>query len=119
MGPTGVVLRLDGPWTYGVLVNHIWLVAGKADRADVSATFIQPFLTYTTRKATTYAINTETSHDWVSGRSLVPINLNVAQLVKIGGQPVSLGGGFRIYAVSPEGGPNWGLRFTTTFLFPR
>ena len=23
-GPTGVILRLDGPWTYGVLANHIW-----------------------------------------------------------------------------------------------
>mgnify|MGYP005849769419 CR=1 FL=1 len=118
MGPTAVVLRLDGQWTYGVLINHIWSVAGKADRADVSATFVQPFLTYTTRKATTYSLNAETSHDWISGRSLVPINIAVTQLVKISGQPVSLGGGVRVFAVSPKGGPNWGLRLSMTFLFP-
>ncbi len=23
-GPTGVILQLNGPWTYGVLANHIW-----------------------------------------------------------------------------------------------
>lgn len=117
MGPTAVVLRIDGQWTYGMLVNHIWSVAGKAERADVSATFLQPFLTYTTRRATTYALNTETSHDWVSGRSLMPINVTVSQLVKISGQPVSLGGGTRVHAVSLTGGPDWGLRPNMTLLF--
>src|SRR5271166_1035134 len=23
-GPTGVVLQINGPWTYGVLANHVW-----------------------------------------------------------------------------------------------
>ena len=27
-GPTGVVLKIDGPWTYGGLANHIWSYAG-------------------------------------------------------------------------------------------
>ncbi len=28
-GPTGVVLMQSGPWTYGMLANHIWSFAGQ------------------------------------------------------------------------------------------
>jgi len=44
IGPTGVVLRQTGPWTYGMLANHIEPFAGKDSRTDISATFIQPFI---------------------------------------------------------------------------
>lgn len=58
IGPTGVALKQAGPWTYGALVNHIESFAGYDDRADISATFIQPFLTYITKTKTTFALNT-------------------------------------------------------------
>lgn len=45
-GPTVVALKQDGPWTYGVLANHIWSFAGNDDRDDISNTFLQPFLSY-------------------------------------------------------------------------
>src|SRR5262249_5219800 len=41
LGPTGVVLRQQGPWTYGVLASHTWSVAGSDGRPDISSTFIQ------------------------------------------------------------------------------
>lgn len=28
-------------------------------------------------------------------------------------------GGYRYYAEKPSGGPDWGLRFTVTFLFAK
>ena len=40
-GPTAVLLKQDGPWTYGALVNHIWGVGGVEGRNDVSSTFLQ------------------------------------------------------------------------------
>jgi hypothetical protein len=49
----------------------------------------------------------------------VPINLSVTQLLRIGGQPLSLQLGYRYYADAPTGGPDWGLRFTFTLLFPK
>ena len=69
-GPTGVVLKQEGPWTYGALANHIESFAGDSDRGDVSATFLQPFLAYVTPSQTTYSLNTESTYDWetVSGR---------------------------------------------------
>jgi hypothetical protein len=33
--------------------------------------------------------------------------------------PISLGIGYREYVETPEGGPDWGLRFILTFLFPK
>ena len=54
-GPTAVVLKQSNGWTRGVLANHIWSFAGDGDRADVNATFLQPFLTYTTPTQWTFA----------------------------------------------------------------
>jgi hypothetical protein len=49
----------------------------------------------------------------------VPANLIVSQLLKIGKQPVQFSLGGRYYAEKPDGGPDWGLRFVVTFLFPK
>ncbi len=119
VGPTIVVLKQSGQFTVGALANHIWSVAGSDDRPDVSATFIQPFVSYTTKKATTYSLNTESTYDWKAEQWVVPINVSVSQLVKVGKQPVSFGIGGRYYVAKPDGGPNWGLRFVTTLLFPK
>ena len=118
-GPTVVLLKQSGRSTFGLLANHIWSVAGDHDRGDVSATFVNPFFSYTTKRATTYSFNTETTYDWESEKWIVPLNLNVSQLVRVGKQPMSFGMGGRYYLSSPRSGPNWGLRFTTTFLFPK
>ena len=52
----------------------IWSVAGNGSRDEVSATFMQPFLTYTTPTFTTFGINTETTYDWEHRQGTVPIN---------------------------------------------
>jgi len=63
-GPTGVVIRQQGPWTVRALANHIWSFAGNSSRADVNATFLQPFVTYTARTATTFSLQAESTYDW-------------------------------------------------------
>ena len=67
----------------GALVNHVWSFAGDSDRTDVSSTFLQPFLTYTTKKQTTFTLNTESTYDWDRSQWTVPTNVGVAQLVNI------------------------------------
>jgi len=118
-GPTAVVLKQDSGWTYGALANHVWSFAGDGQRASVSATFIQPFVSFTTKTYTNYTANTESTYDWKARQWTVPLNVSVSQLMKIGGQPVSFALGYRSYVERPEGGPDWGLRFTVTFLFPK
>ena len=117
-GPTIVALRQEHGFTYGILANHIWSFAGWGDQ-DVSATFLQPFFSCTTKTYTTFTLNTESTYDWENEEWTVPLNLMVAQLMKIGKMPVQFQIGGRYYAESPAGGPDWGLRFTVTFLFPK
>jgi len=120
IGPTAVALKQDGPWTYGALVNHIESVAGDDDRADISATFLQPFLTYGTPEGITYALNLESTYDWDAEQASVPVNLQVNKVSRIGGQMIQFGGGVRYWADSPEGGPEgWGLRLNFVLLYPR
>jgi hypothetical protein len=118
-GPTGVALKQDGPWTYGLLANHIWSFAGSG-RQDVNATFMQPFVSYTTPAAWSFALNTESTYDWDRKQWAVPLNAIVSKVTKLGDQLVSFGAGARYWADGPEGGPHgWGFRLTVTLLFPR
>jgi hypothetical protein len=117
-GPTAVMLKQQNGWTYGLLANHVWSYAGSGTNS-ISATFVQPFLSFTTRTHTTLGVNTESSYDWIGEQWTVPVNFTVAQLLKIGGLPLQFQVGGRIYADKPDGGPDWGLRFAVTFLFPK
>jgi hypothetical protein len=119
-GPTAVVLKQSGHWTYGALANHIWSFAGDDDRQDVNSTFLQPFISYTTKDAWTFALNTESTYNWESEEWSVPINFTVAKLVKINKQPIQLTAGVRYWAESPDNGPDgFGARLAITFLFPK
>ncbi len=120
MGPTAVALKQTAEgWTYGALANHIWSVAGDDNRADVSATFLQPFLAKGLGQGRTASVNLESTYDWKSKQWNVPLNLQYSKVTKWGKQLVSLQGGVRAYLDTPPGGPDWGLRFVVTFLYPR
>jgi hypothetical protein len=118
-GPTAVALTQKNGWTVGMLANHIWSFAGDESRKEINATFLQPFISYTTPEAWTYTLNTESTYDWNATTWSVPINAQVSKLLRFGNQPVSLGVGARDWAESPAGGPEgWAFRATMTFLFP-
>jgi hypothetical protein len=74
-GPTGLVLKQTGGWTYGVLANHLWSYAGNEDRRSVNATFVQPFISYSTKTHTTFTLNAESTYDWNESQWTVPLNL--------------------------------------------
>ena len=119
-GPSFVVLKQDGPWTYGALLNHIWSYAGEDDRNEISASFLQPFATYTTPNAVSITLQTETTYDWKSEQWSVPVFGVVSKVFNVGGQLVSLGAGVKYYADSTDAGAEgWGGRLTATLLFPK
>jgi hypothetical protein len=120
LGPTGVALKQQGPWTVGLLANHIWSFAGDDDRADINATFIQPFVSYITRTKTTLSILTESTYDWEAEQWSVPVIAQVAQLFKIGPQILQFSVGAKYWIESPDNGPeDWGARAQLTLLFPK
>lgn len=144
-GPTGVILQLNGPWTYGVLANHIWSLTNVPSPASgvgatppstsdveeliaegpttlgrwrISTTFVQPFLSYTFPTHTTAFVSSEATYNWTTRQWTVPVNVGANQLLKIGGQIIQIGGLARYWAERPTGGPTWGLQFRATWVLP-
>ena len=119
-GPTAVALRQLGPWTYGALGNHVWSFAGDGDRRDVSATFVQPFLSYTTATATTFSLQSESTYDWKGEDWNVPLNVVVGQVLRLGDQLLQVKAGIRYWIDSPAtGADDCGFRVGLTLLYPR
>jgi hypothetical protein len=124
-GPTGVVIRIQGPWVYGILANQVWSFADASsdDRADVNQAFIQPFLGYVTPGGVTYTLNSESTANWEAkgdGETwTVPIHFLVSKLTKFGPFPFSVQAGVGVYVAAPKDGPDWKLRTNFVVLLPR
>lgn len=121
LGPTGVALWQGGPWTVGILANQIWSVAGDEDAPDINATYMQPFLSYTTSDAWTFTLNSESTYNWETDQWSVPVNGVVSKLVRFGKLPVSLFAGARYWVDTPKdtGPEGWGARAGFTILLPK
>ena len=122
IGPTVVVLKQVGGLTAGALMNQLWSVVISEDRKSVSQMFLQPFMAYTTKTHTTFTLSTESTANWNAsssdGKWTVPLIFQISQILKIGKQPISLQVGGKYYADSPRYGPDWGVRFNFTLLYP-
>jgi len=120
LGPTAVALKqTDAGWTYGALVNQLWSVSGGDGRPEVNAMFLQPFLTKALGQGRTLSFNLESTYDWTHEQWTIPLNVGYSKVSKLGAQLVSWQGGVRYYLEAPDDGPEWGLRFGLTLLFPK
>jgi len=132
-GPTFVGLQMNGAWTYGALINHIWSLSKvpgppafaeigdnnfAIERQPINATFLQPFVSYTLPTQTTLSLTSESLYDWSAQRWTVPINVGINQLISVYGQKMQLGGQIRCYVETPTGGPTWGFQLRWTLVFP-
>jgi hypothetical protein len=118
LGPTAVAVYQAGAWTCGALANHLWPVAGERRREAPDTSLVQPFVGYVTPSRTTVALNAEATYDGTHAQWAVPVHLTVAQLLKLGPQPLSVFVAARYWAASPDGGAKgWGIRYGVTLLF--
>jgi len=119
-GPAIVALTMQGQWTIGMLANHIWSYAGDSARQDISNTFMQPFVAYTTPTAWTYSVQSETTYNWETEKWSVPVNVAIAKLVRWGKLPVSLQAGVGYWLDAPDAGPEgWRFRVQANFVLPK
>jgi len=117
-GPNGLVLKLNGQWTYGALVNHIWSYAGSGFN-DVSASFVQPFATYATKTGASFTIASENTQDWNNDFFGGFTGVYYAKVTKFGKQMVQLSAGPKVYYGNNPFNPDWGFRANITLLFPK
>jgi hypothetical protein len=120
IGPTAVALKHKGHTNVGLLASHVWSVAGSDSHLDVSETYAQPFVAYTTTKAWTFAATSYDTYNWTAGRWTAIVNpIRVSKLMKLGTQRLSVGGALRCTVTSPQYQPKGcGLEFTVTPVYP-
>jgi hypothetical protein len=123
-GPTIVMLKQAGHWTYGFLANHLWSFHSTSDidRAKVDKTFLQPFLAYNTPHAITFTVQSEATydHEAASGQKwTVPVSLQVSKVSRFGPFPFQMSGGWGYFVDSPDMGPDRKIRIVFSVLLPR
>jgi hypothetical protein len=122
LGPTVVVLRIQGHWLFGTLVQNLTSVAGPSARADVNQMLIQPFANYNLKHGWYLTSSPLITANWEvnpNQRWLVPVGGGLGKIVHFGKLPVN------IYAQSfrnverPDGTTHWSARFQAQLLFPK
>ncbi len=117
---TAVALTQSKGWTVGALVNQLWSFAGNSSRPEYNKFYLQPFLNYTTKTATTVGLSAEGTYDWIARGMSMPLIGTLSQVGKVNGQLFSLGVAVKYYVATVPNGPHGvGGRVTLTLLFPR
>jgi hypothetical protein len=119
LGPTGALVLRRGAFVAGAAASHLWSVAGNADRADVSRTTAQPFVSWTNRSALTVGTSLEGAYDWTADTWRPALNLGASQVVSVNARSASVGVFARTYGGGGANVPRWGVRFVVTLVFPR
>jgi hypothetical protein len=120
VGPTIIVLKQTKGWTFGMLANQVWSVAGDESTADVNQMYLQPFITHNWKSGSGLTVNSEITQNWEAGTTNAYINIMAGALTKFGNQLVQLQVGPRIHVAAPEGGKSdFGVRAAAIFVFPK
>jgi hypothetical protein len=115
LGSSAVALWQKSGWTVGMLATQNWRVAGPG---DYNASYFQPFISHTFKTATTIAIDSESTYDWLGEEWTISFNNTYSQVFKVGKIPVQIGLALQYYAQSPVPGQQWGFRVNITPMFP-
>jgi hypothetical protein len=119
VGPSCVALWQKSGWSVGGIVTQNWRVAGPG---EYNASYFQPFISHTFKTATTIAVDSESSYNWISEGAdqdwTISFNNTYSQVIKIGKIPVQIGVALQYYAQSPVPGQQWGFRVNITPMFP-
>ncbi len=118
VGPTAVALKQVGAFTVGGLINHIWSVAGDADRADVNLTFIQPFVARNFKGGYALGLSSEISQNWDFDATAGVLVLTGSKVVTLGSQMAQVAIGPRIFYGNGRAA-DVGFRAIFTLLFPK
>lgn len=118
-GPAMIVAKTGKPITWGGLVQHVWSFAGASDRARVSVTTVQPFLTYLLPDAWAATVSSETTYNWSAASEdawTVPATVGVSKVVRLGGEFINFGLAYVHYLERPRFTTKTELRLSVTYV---
>jgi hypothetical protein len=122
IGPTVVVLRIQGHWLFGTLVQNLSSVAGPTARPDVNQMLMQPFANYNLRHGWYLTSSPIITANWEvnsNERWLVPVGGGFGKIVHFGKLPVNIYTQFFRNVERPDGTTHWSARFQAQLLFPK
>jgi hypothetical protein len=122
VGPTVVVLRSQGHWLFGSLVQNLFSVAGPSGRPDVNQMLLQPFVNYNLKHKWYLTSSPIITANWEirpDERWVVPVGGGVGKIVHFGKLPVNMYTQFFRNVDRPDGTSHWSARFQMQFLFPK
>jgi hypothetical protein len=120
VGPTALLLKQANGLTYGFLVNQIWSIAGDKNRSDISQMFLQPTFAKNFKSGAGLGLSSEININWQTGNTVADLIPSASGVTKFGKQVVSMAIGPRIPLAGPAASkPDWGLRASLTFVFPK
>ena len=122
-GPSFLILKQPGDWTFGVLINNAWSFAGNKERDDVNHMFLNLFIVR--QLGDGWYVNSAPiiTADWKADKGqqwIVPIGAGGGKLVYLGGKlPLNLQTQLYYNVVRPDFGPEWQWRFQAQILLPK
>jgi len=123
IGPSAVGVIMQGPWVAGALMNNIWSFAGDNDREDVNQFTLQPFVNHNFPRGwyltSSPIITANWKADEAGDRWTVPVGGGFGKVMKIGKLPINCQVQAFYNVEKPDLGPDWQLRFSVQFLFPK
>jgi hypothetical protein len=118
-GPALLLAKVGQPITSGFLSQHVWSYAGDDNRGDISASTIQPFITYLLGGGWAASVLSETTYNWEAEEDewTIPVQLGISKVVGIGGQYVNVGFTSVTYVEGSDHLPDWEFRANLTYVF--
>jgi hypothetical protein len=122
MGPSAVVLNIQGHWVYGALVNNVFSIGGSDPTYSVG--LLQPFINYNMPEGWYLTSSPIITADWKAAGAdvwTVPLGGGVGKLWRIGkiGLPVNTSIQAFGNVVTPNHGADWTLRLQVQLLLPK
>ena len=121
-GPTVVVLRSQGHWLFGTLVQNLFSVAGPSARPNVNQMLLQPLANYNLKHGWYLTSSPIITANWEvnpNQRWVVPVGGGVGKIVHVGKLPVNMYTQFFRNVERPDGTTHWSARFQAQLLFPK
>jgi len=120
-GPTAAIVWTPGKWVVGALVNNIWSFAGSDRDPEVNQFLLQYFVNYNLAHGWYLTSAPIITADWTQdpdNRWVLPFGGGMGRVFKVGDQPVNMSLSAYDNVITPDGGPDWQLRFQVQLLFP-
>jgi hypothetical protein len=122
-GPSVIGVVQPGHWTFGLLANNLWSIAGDKDRPEVNSLLLQYFVNYNFVKGWYFVSSPIITSNWKLNsdeRWSVPFGAGLGRVFKYSGQSFNSQASAYYTVIHPDSlpYPKWQLRLQLAWVLP-